>query len=88
MGEKQRRASATEITGRTGRCSRLQACRKNHYLQSRLNVQEELAWRGKGTSDDDLRENVVLGCLTEMSRTFVFNPDKRVIGIVALIVHY
>jgi len=81
-------ASATEITGRSGSWSRLAVFRKNHYLQSRLNVQEELAWRGKGAGYDDLWQNVVLGCLAEMSRTFVFNPNKRIIGIMALIVHH
>ena len=68
--------------------SRFEASRRNRHLRSRLNVQKELTWHSEGTSDDYLRENVVLGGLTEMSRTFVFNPNKRVIGIVALIVHY
>ena len=31
---------------------------------------------------------MVLGGLAEMSRTFVFNPDDRIVGVMALVVHY
>jgi hypothetical protein len=68
--------------------SRFEASRRNRHLRSRLNVPEEIAWHSEGTSNNYLRKNVVLSGLTEISRTFVFYPNKRVIGIVALIVHH
>ena len=38
--------------------------------------------------DHRLRERVILRGFTEVSSAFVLNPDDRIVGIMALIVHY
>src|ERR1051326_2125195 len=65
-----------------------QASLKKKHSGSKRNVLHDLIRNTERNSDHGLREHVILGGLTEMSSTFVLNPDNRIVGVVALIVHY
>jgi hypothetical protein len=83
----EREKLTTKIIGRSAGWRGYAGSRKSHRVRYRGNILKGLTVYSQNSDHDNLRKSMVLDCLTEMSRTFVFNPDNRIVRIVSLVIH-